>query len=65
LNRIYKGEGSIQFTCYEVYAKCENKFWEAYYNDIPNIDEAKRREKVLEWNYAANLLKNDVELEGK
>ena len=65
LNRIYKGEGSVQFTCYEVYAKCENKFWEAYYNDIPNIDEAKRREKVLEWNYAANLLKNDVELEDK
>lgn len=60
--RIYKGEGSIQFTCYDVYAHCDKKFWGDYYNEIPDITEAQKEEAVLEWNYAANLLKNNAEL---
>lgn len=31
-NRIYKGEGTIQFTCYQPYAVCEKK-WLDLYND--------------------------------
>lgn len=31
-NRVYKGEGTIQFTCYQPYAICEKK-WLNLYND--------------------------------
>ena len=47
-NRIYKGEGSIQFTAYEPHARCTNKYLnDEYYKDFDNIDE---------WRDAANLL---------
>lgn len=32
-NRIYKGEGTIQFTCYSPYAICENKYLSNYPNN--------------------------------
>ena len=32
-NRIYKGEGTIQFTCYQPFAVCEKK-WKDQYNDL-------------------------------
>lgn len=44
-NRIYKGEGNIQFTCYQPYAICKDK-------DIRNYSE----EQSIEWNNAANLI---------
>ena len=29
--RVYKGEGSIQFTCYNPFARCWSKSWDSYY----------------------------------
>ena len=45
-NRVYKGEGSIQFTCYQPYAVCEKK-------DLSDYDEIHAKE----WNDAAGLIK--------
>lgn len=45
VNRVYKGEGSIQFTCYQPYAICKDKNLHNY-----DIEQAK------EWNKGANLL---------
>mgnify|MGYP003292333635 CR=1 FL=1 len=46
-NRIYKGEGSIQFTAYDPYAYSKKKFYsDEYYKDFSNINE---------WNDAARL----------
>lgn len=43
-NRIYKGEGTIQFTCYQPYAVCEKKWLDLYDNDNKN-----------EWSVASGL----------
>ena len=37
-NRTYKGEGTIQFTCYQPYAICDKK-WLSEYSDWANIGE--------------------------
>ena len=39
-NRLYKGEGTIQFTCYQPYAICEKK-WLSDYSSWANIEEWK------------------------
>lgn len=44
-NRIYKGEGSIQFTAYEPYARSVHKYADEY--DVKNYEQ---------WEDAANLL---------
>ena len=44
-NRLYKGEGTIQFTCYQPYARCENKWLDLYTND-----------NKIEWAAASKLL---------
>lgn len=36
--RVYKGEGSIQFTCYNPFAVCSKKFLKDY-ADYPNVEE--------------------------
>ena len=47
-NRVYKGEGSIQFTAYDPYAYCKEKYLSnEYYQKFSNINE---------WRDAANLL---------
>lgn len=47
-NRIYKGEGNIQFTAYDPYAHCREKYLSnEYYKKFNNIDE---------WKTAAGLL---------
>ena len=46
LNRIYKGEGSLQFTAYDPYAHSVHKYADAY-TDWKNFEE---------WKDAANLL---------
>ena len=46
LNRIYKGEGSIQLTAYDPYAQSVYKYADAYQN-LANFEE---------WRAAANLL---------
>ena len=47
-NRVYKGEGSIQFTAYDPYARCKEKYLSNdYYKKFNNIEE---------WKDAANLL---------
>jgi len=45
VNRIYKGEGSIQFTAYNPYARSVHKYADEY--DVSNY---------AEWEDAANLL---------
>lgn len=46
--RIYKGEGSIQFTCYQPYAICKTKYLSEYNDDVyPN---------KIEWGAASGLL---------
>ena len=37
-NRLYKGEGTIQFTCYQPYAICSKK-WLSEYTDYNNVQE--------------------------
>ena len=37
--RIYKGEGSVQFTCYQPYAICSKKFLNQYENEGIDISE--------------------------
>ena len=49
-NRIYKGEGNIQFTAYDPYAHCREKYLSnEYYKKFNNIDE---------WKSAAGLLES-------
>ena len=47
-NRTYKGEGTIQFTCYQPYAVCEKK-WLSDYEKWNNVNE---------WKIASGLLSN-------
>lgn len=35
-NRVYKGEGTIQFTCYQPYAVCKKKFLDEYEDSNKN-----------------------------
>ena len=44
-NRLYKGEGTIQFTCYQPYAICEKK-WLSDYSSWANIDEWKAASRM-------------------
>lgn len=46
-NRLYKGEGTIQFTCYQPYAICEKK-WLSDYSSWANIDEWKEASRMKE-----------------
>lgn len=47
-NRVYKGEGSLQFTAYDPFGYCKEKYLSNnYYKEYNNIEE---------WNDAANLL---------
>ena len=47
-NRIYKGEGSIQFTAYNPFAVCKHKYLDDdYYKNFNNVEE---------WKGAAGLL---------
>lgn len=46
-NRLYKGEGTIQFTCYQPYAICEKK-WLNDYADWVNIGEWKEASRMKE-----------------
>ena len=52
--RIYKGEGSIQFTCYQPYARSRFKTLEEY--------EAEGYENVKEWAAASGILKANHEV---
>lgn len=44
--RVYKGEGSVQFVCYQPYAVCKNKSL-SFYSECENISE---------WNDSAGLI---------
>ena len=53
VNRIYKGEGTIQFTAYYPYALCKRKYLsDEYYSNFDNVQE---------WNAAAKLLESQQE----
>lgn len=50
-NRLYKGEGSVQFTCYNPFARSRYKFLDDYLDaDYPNKGE---------WKYASGMRSND------
>ena len=51
--RVYKGEGTIQFTCYNPFAKCEKKYLSEY-SEYDNIDE---------WAEASGLVENGTAYE--
>lgn len=56
-NRLYKGEGTIQFTCYEPFAHCSNKWFEL--EDGFNWETFEDEEKTnqwREWVYSSGLL---------
>lgn len=65
--RIYKGEGTIQFTCYEPFAHCNYKWYEEKENELTNKDEwfeASKLERAIDKNSLVNssstLLKNSL-----
>lgn len=49
LGRIYKGEGTVTFTCYQPYAICNKKFLDNYQDDFDNVEE---------WAEASGLLQS-------
>ena len=50
-NRLYKGEGSVQFTCYNPFARSRYKFLDEYSDaNYPNKHE---------WKYASGMRKNN------
>lgn len=53
-NRIYKGEGEIQFVCYQPFAICKGQLRDSDFYD-------KKDGNFLEWNDAANLLSFESE----
>jgi hypothetical protein len=57
--RTYKGEGTIQFTCYWPFARCRYKTKERYY-EIPeyaDLTEAEKELRIDEW-WAASRIDN-------
>lgn len=56
--RIYKGEGTITFICYEPFAHCPNqyKYLSQYTIGTPNTPSWYKYNNKAEWNYSAGLL---------
>ena len=60
-NRIYKGEGSIQFTAYDPYAHCKEKYLNnEYYKKFNNIDEWKTAAGLLESQGDYDILNGNI-----
>lgn len=60
-NRIYKGEGNIQFTAYDPYAHCREKYLSnEYYKKFNNIDEWKTAASLLETQGDYDILTNNT-----
>ena len=57
-NRIYKGEGSIQFTAYDPYARSVHKFLNQYDNN--NINEWKDASGMLETGEGYDVLNDNI-----
>lgn len=55
VNRIYKGEGTIQFTCYDPFARCDKK-WLNEYVDFDNINEWKEASGLKEFQGNYDIL---------
>lgn len=57
-NRVYKGEGSIQFTCYYPFARCWNTNKGDYYNHPAYVHlttESEKTERINEWWDASRI----------
>lgn len=50
-NRLYKGEGTIQFTCYDPFARCNKKWLEQYNDANKNEWSAASGLKISQGNY--------------
>lgn len=61
-NRVYKGEGTIQFTCYDPFARCEKKWWSQYSDS--NVGEWKEASglKEQEGNFDKLLDNNTIKV---
>ena len=60
-NRIYKGEGSIQFTAYDPYAHCREKYLSNdYYKKFNNINEWKTAAGLLESQGDYDILNGNI-----
>ena len=60
-NRIYKGEGNIQFTAYDPYAHCREKYLSnEYYKKFNNIDEWKAAAGLLESQGDYDILNGNI-----
>lgn len=53
-NRLYKGEGTVQFTCYDPFAHCSNKWFES--QGVFTLEEALAKENWEEWIESSGLL---------
>lgn len=62
-NRVYKGEGTIQFTCYQPYAICTKKWLEDYTEDWENIDEWKAASGLYESNGRYDKVNNSGKID--
>lgn len=66
--RIYKGEGTIQFTCYEPFAHCSNEWFAQWLeeNGLTATEDDYKSEKMREWIDVSGLAntvgKNSVEI---
>ena len=56
--RIYKGEGSVTFTCYQPYATCNKKFLEDYEEEFDNIEEWAEASGLLQSGNGIDTLQN-------
>lgn len=56
-NRLYKGEGTIQFTCFYPFARCWSSSREDYANHpaYKNLDSEKREKRIDEWWEASRI----------
>lgn len=62
--RVYKGEGSINFVCYYPYAKAKYKYQDQYKNDDDNKDYPNKDEWVKSCNLAESSEEYD-QIDGK
>jgi hypothetical protein len=56
--RIYKGEGTLSFVCFQPYAICKNKYLQDY-SDYSNLNEWAASSRMLQNNEGLDTLGSD------
>lgn len=69
-SRVYKGEGTIQFTCYEPFARCNYKWYKDYKDELKNEEEwieASKLREAINKNFltgsSITLLENTLKID--